>query len=143
MMIWKNSLRKEKRKLQANCLDALSRLPLNFNSVTAVIENKDMWRVFDRVICRLRAGEEVDTVSLKVALGAVTISSLYKSWQRPGVAANCTVAEFWNAVKVNDVFVVSVKDHKTGLMGPAKLILDHDIMAKIRLYRKHIRPAQV
>lgn len=53
-----------------------------------------MWRVFDRVVRRLREGEEVDTVQMKTALGAVTISALYKSWQQPGVAANCTDSEF-------------------------------------------------
>lgn len=41
MVTWKNSLRKEKRKLQANRLDALSRLPLDLNSVMEVVENKD------------------------------------------------------------------------------------------------------
>ena len=37
---WKLSLRKEKRKLQANRLDTLSRLPLDLNSVTKIVENK-------------------------------------------------------------------------------------------------------
>lgn len=68
-----------------------------------------MWRVFDCVIRKLRAGEEISNTDLKIALGAVTVSTLYKSWQRPGVAVNCTVSEFWNAVKVDNLFVVSVR----------------------------------
>ena len=49
-----------------------------------------MWKTFERVVrkCRME----------RCLLGAVTITSLYKSWQRPGVAANYTVNEFWQAV---------------------------------------------
>ena len=139
---WKATLQKQKRKLQANRLDALSRLPLDLNSVTQVVENSLMWRTFERVVRRSRSGEEVSAEELKVAMGAVTISSLYKSWQRPGVAANCTVEEFWQTVHEpqKEVYVVSVKVHKTGSLGSAKLILDPTMMAKIRAYIKHVHP---
>lgn len=48
--------------------------------------------VFERVVRKCRLGEDVSNMDLKVALGVVTISSIYKSWQRSGVASNCTVA---------------------------------------------------
>lgn len=42
---------------------------------------------------------------------------------------------------MDDLYIVSIKDHKTGSMGSAKLVLDTNMMARIRTYMKYIRPA--
>lgn len=74
-------------------------------------------------------------------MGAMAISVLYLNWQRPGVAMNITCKEMKEGVRVDeDHYVVSVQDHKTGSMGPAKLTLDANLLEKLRAYVRHIRP---
>ena len=36
--------------------------------------------------------------------------------------------------------IVSVKEHKTGAMGPAKVTIDNQLMHRINAYQTHIRP---
>lgn len=43
---WKGSLRKEKRKLVATRIDKLSNLPLTLKSVSSVVENQKMWKIY-------------------------------------------------------------------------------------------------
>lgn len=137
---WKSRLRKEKRKLAANRLDSLSKLPLNLGDVSAIVDNKTMWTKFNSSVQSAREGKSLNEAQLKLAMGAVAVSILYRSWQRPGVVSNLTISEFDGAVKEDDTFCISVKNHKTGSLGPARLLADHQTMSRMRQYLKHIRP---
>ena len=91
-----------------------------------------MWTKFNTTVRNVREGKDVSDSNLKLAMGAVALSILYKSWQRPGVVANLSVSEFEAAVKVEDTFCISVREHKTGLLGPARLLADLDTMTRMR-----------
>ncbi len=48
------------------------------------------------------------------------LSTLYESWQRPGAVINCTLHEFESGSLEDDVYVVSVVEHKAGISGTVK-----------------------
>ncbi len=65
----------------------------------------------------------IDDDELKFAMAAVMLSSLYESWQRPGAVCNCLLSEWQKGSLIDDNYVISVTEHKTGLGGTAKLVL--------------------
>ena len=80
---------------------------------------------------------------LKLAMGAVMVTTMLKSWQRPGAVANATVEEFQQAKEEDDNVIIRVVNHKTGIHGSAKLVfskLDYQCLQK---YFKYIRPILV
>ena len=85
---WKRQLRRQKKKLSLQRLDALSTSSLTLADVTKVVDNVKMWGRFDRAVTKARAGEDVE--DLKFAMGACSIALLYKNWQRQGVVMNAS-----------------------------------------------------
>ena len=133
---WKRQLRRQKKKLSLQQLDALSTSSLTLADVTKVVDNVKMWGRFDRAVKKARAGEDVE--DLKFAMGACAIAFLYKNWQRQGVVMN--MLEYQEGLIINKCLIVSVNEHKTGSLGPAKVTIDNQLMHRINAYQRHIRP---
>ena len=56
---------------------------------------------------------------LKLAMGAVMVTTMLKSWQKPGAVANATIVEFQQAKEKNDNVIIRVVNNKTGIHGSA------------------------
>ena len=67
-------------------------------------------------------------------MSAVMLSTQFNSWQRPGAVKNLTLSQFQSAVKVENVYISSVTEHKTGIGGAARLMFDRDLYAKVLRY---------
>ena len=52
---------------------------------------------------------------------------------RPGAVMNCTIEEYRRGKWINDTFVISVTEHKTGTIGTAKLLVEKHIFTKLQL----------
>lgn len=76
-------------------------------------------------------------------MGIVMVSVKLKSFSRPGAIANCTVDEYHRSVICEGSTVIKVYDHKTGKQGTAKITIDEQLMDRLRLYFRHIRPLLV
>ena len=132
---WKASLRKEKKRLNAIRLEQVSDSDISFDSIKAVVNNKNMWLKFNAVINKLKKGEEVGETLLKFSMASVMISILL--W--PGVVKNCTIEEFESAKLIDGMYIIKVKQHKTSVSGSAKLMFDEQMMGRLR-YFKYVRP---
>ena len=146
LLKWKSTLRKEKRKLQAKRLEALSNEPLSLEEVTQLVDSDTVWEDFDDICTRAKRGEPITTAALNRCSLLIAATILFKSWQRPGAIANCTFTELKAAKLVTEggrkVYIVSVHDHKTGRSGTAKLVLDGVDFNRLRQYILCIRPLQ-
>ncbi len=105
------------------------------------MDNPLMWREFQQVIDSIKSEKDVEPRQLELCTTAVATLLLCKSWQRPGAVCNLSVAEYKNARLVlgegpggTDVFVMSVREHKTGVKGPACLMLTSDDVPKLSAY---------
>ena len=128
-------LRKQKKKLAAHRLEKLSEESLNFDDVKNFVENKSMWARSDGVINELMDNEDVSDDDVKFVMACLMITVLFKLWQRPGAALNCTVEEFLNGTLSENIFVVSVREHKTGTYGCARLMFDSSLLKRTKLYQ--------
>ena len=78
---------------------------------------------------------------LELAMGAVMYMVMARSTSRPRAVANFTVGELERGkVQKNGCTVYSVKDHKTGTMGTAQLMLDVKDANTLRQYVSVVRP---
>ena len=59
---------------------------------------------------------------MKSAMSAVLVTAMLKSWQRPGVVTNATLEEYQRGGQEGELFIVQVANHKTEVLGSAKLI---------------------
>ena len=141
---WKYTLRKEKKKLANKRIEALSDNKLDLEIIQRFINDYSMWNRFDDIIERAKkVNVEISDDEKKFCLGAVVVTTLYESWQRPGAVSNCTLEEFQNGSDVDGVLIVLVTEHKTGVGGSAKLMFKKGLKNKVNDYLEYIRPRSV
>lgn len=136
-------MRKQKKMLARRRLEELSETNLDVELIKAVQSNVKMWEQFDEIVTSITSTMSTTERKLKFAMTAVLLSVLFGSWQRPGAVVNLKLHQFHNALKVDDVYVASVLDHKTGIGGAAKLMFDAKLYGRMNEYLKYIRPAIV
>ena len=74
-------------------------------------------------------------------MSSVALCLLFNSWARPGAVTNFKVSQHNTGVKVDDIMVMSVADHKTNLNhGSARLMIKPDLYKRLQDYVTHIRP---
>lgn len=81
-----------------------------------------MWSRFDTIITGIatsQPGSMTTQKDLKFCMSAVM--------QRPAAVKNLILCQFQKAVKVDNVHVASVMDHKTGVGGAARLMFNPDL----------------
>ena len=141
---WKATMRKEKTKKRAQRLEELSSQQVSIAEVTGILECKPMWTDFHECLRKSETGRTVSSKELKECTAAIAALLLFKSWQRPGAAANLTVHEYQERRTVlqgeEEVVVIRCKEHKTGMSGSAKLTLNSADLSKVEAYVTHIRP---
>ena len=105
-----------------------------------------MWKDCE-VIEQVKRGTDIQVQVLNRCSVVMATLLMYKSWQRPGAVCNCTLLEYQNAKLVlgegqrgEDVFVMSVREHKTWVKGAARLMLTSNDLPKLEGYVNHIRP---
>ena len=125
-------------------MDEFSSAPSSLNEVTQFIECHEMWREYAAVAKRIKDGQDVSTQDANFCSVAVGALLLYSSWQRPGAVEHCTLNEF-KARKTEkrqdgtETIVIAVKNHKTALKGPAKLVFGAVDLEKLLLYADVVR----
>ncbi len=81
---------------------------------------------------------------LTLTTAALAVLLTFKNWQRPGAAAHLKVAEVNEATKVDvqgqQLLVIKVKEHKTGMHGSAKLTLAKSDAKRLKRYQHYVRP---
>ena len=137
---WKYTLRKEKRKLAHERLETLSESKLDISIIKDFIDNTSMWERYDNIIKKSKHQRNITEEESKFCVSVLVVTTLYESWQRPGAVRNCTMAQFKAGVLVDDVFVVCVSDHKTGVGGTAKVIFPTPVKQRVLDYITYIRP---
>ncbi len=140
----KATLRPKKVAKRTQQLEALSSSPLSLDEVTAVIDNPELWAHFDCTVKQCKSGSVVANNDLALTTAAMLALLTFKNWQRAGAVVHMTAEEFHEArrepVEGEELLVVMVKAHKTGIKGSAKLTLaSGDAKCLVRYYR-HIRP---
>ena len=124
---WKLTLCKEKKVLNHKRLEKLSEKELD---VQKMKNFTNMWSRFDTIITGIatsQPGSMTTQKDLKFCMSAVMLSILFHSWQRPAAVKNLILCQFQKAVKVDNVHVASVTDHKTGVGGAARLMFNPDL----------------
>ena len=91
--------------------------------LTAVVRCEDMWEDFQKTVATSAQSRPSDS-DLKSATAAILAMLLFGSAQCPGAVLGATIDEYMAATQYEDVWVVSVKEHKTTKMGPARLTMD-------------------
>ena len=120
---WKTSLRKEKKKVDAQCLAKQSNDLPPLENLNTFLE-----------LSKIRAGREPTGEEIRFATAAVAIPALISSSKRSGVVENLTQVELGGS----KTYVVSVFEHKTGEKGPAEL--DREMYERATKYNDLIRP---
>ena len=59
---------------------------------------------------------------------------LFNNAQRPGAVMGDTLAEFDKVKVTQGVFVMSVKEHKTSTLGPARLTMTKEYYERVTKY---------
>ena len=145
---YKKTLRKSKQKRVEERLEHFSETPMSLSEVTAVVENESLWADFDNIIERAQKMENVSSAELNRCTLSVAALLLYKNWQRPGAVCNCTMEDLKNARVLlgegeEGLFQISVKEHKTSIKGPARLMLsprDRPKLTKVEVVRSLLDP---
>ena len=138
---WKYCLRKEKRKKAHERLELLSEQNFDLSAVKKFIGNETMWGKFDSVVRRSKKMQKINAEDNKFCLSAVMLSTLYESWSRPGAVINLKLIQFSSGSFTDDIYIVSVSEHKTGIGGTAKLMFKADLKIKVEEYINYIRPS--
>ncbi len=125
----------------------MSELEPSLQDVSAVVDCEGLWADFEITAEAVQAGEAVDDKGLVRATLAIASLLLYKSLARSGAVCNATVAEFKAAKLVrgegpggSDVYVFAVREHKTGVLGTAKMMMGEDDFGRVSAYLDVIRP---
>ncbi len=118
----KASMRPKKVKKREAKIEALSSTPLSLQEVSAVVECEEMWADFDCTVEEIKRGRTPTDKQMRLCSSALLALTTFKNWQRTGVAANMTCAEYLAAtpITVADdrvLTVIKVKEHKTGIRG--------------------------
>ena len=107
-----------------------------------------LWVKFNVTVGELEDDNTVTDSQLTQATLAVATVLLYKSLAQLGAVCNARLQEFGAAVKVSgegpeggDVYVFSVREHKTGLLGTAKFMLSEEDWERLCQYTLLVRPA--
>ena len=143
MRKWKYTLRKEKKKLAHKRLEELSdsKGKLDLSSIKKFINDKDIWEKFNGCITSRKKLKPLEPDDCKFCMAACMVATLYESWQRPSAVDSCTLEQYKRGTFVNEIYVVGVLDHKTGLGGSAKLTINRNLKDKIDDYVQYIRPS--
>lgn len=140
---WKTVLRREKKRLNMTRLERDSNQLPSFDTVSEVVDSKKLERTFNRIVEEKREGNEVGEEDLQLAMAAVAIPLMFQSSSRPGAVANMTIDEFERGSLADDLFIVSVAEHKAGIKGTAKLMFPPTLLERANQYLQYIRPALV
>ena len=140
---WKTVLRRSKKQLNMTRLERASNELPSFDIVSKVVDSKKLERVFGSIVEEVKAGREVEEEDLKLAMAAVAIPLMFQSSSRPGAVANMTMAEFERGSEAEDLYIVSVSEHKAGISGTAKLMFSPTLLDRAQQYLQYIRPALV
>ena len=140
---WKTTLRRQKKKRDAHRLEATSKILPSLDSINTIMESEDLKEIFDAIMHRAQKGESISEADLRLATGVVCVPVMLGSSSRPGAVANCTQSEFRQGSFVDGVYVVSVAEHKTGILGSARLVFDQDQYDRVNHYLEHVRPLMV
>ena len=139
--VWKASLGKGRREKAQRKLEQLSEGTHSLDDITEVVDNSRMWEHFDRILSMCQVGDPALTQpDLKLAMGAVLVTTLLKSFQRPGAVTNATLKEYRLSVKEGENRVIKVVNHKTSVHGSAKLLFDSKDWKRLFNYITYIRP---
>lgn len=138
---WKCTLRKQKKTLNHKRLEQLSETSsLDVSLIRDFQSNEKMWDEFDDILTSIITSKSTTHRKLKFAMTALLLSVLFGSWQRPGAVINLKLHQFQNAVKIDEVYVASVLEHKTGIGGAARLMFDERLHNRMMQYLKYVRP---
>lgn len=139
---WKNGLRNKKKKLAINRLEGLAELDYSLNDINKLIENKNMWSKYNMVVKMCKKGLPTSYNDLKFCVAVITVTMIYKSWARQGAVINCTISEYKKITyeSEDNVYIIQVKDHKTGVQGSANLMFEEVFKGHLDNYYQYIRP---
>ena len=133
---WKAKLRKRKTRKRAQRLEDLSATQLSIMELTQVLDCRAMGDDFHDILRRVETGRKVSNGELQRSTAAIAALLMFKSWQRPGAVANMTMSEFLHHHLVkegeDEVVVIRVKEHKTGMSGSAKVVLTSEDFSKVQ-----------
>ena len=137
---WKPAYRKLRKQADAPRLaEEAESANYNFQKIEKVLHNDQLWIDYFRIIHRSKHAAISDG-DIKMATAAVAVTFLYNSCQRPSAVAGLTLKELDERRPREDVWVLSVANHKTAMKGPAHLTLDQDGMDRVDAYVRHVRP---
>ena len=144
---YKRSIRKKKMKKNEERLAELSETPLELSEISKIVDCQPMLDDLHDLVRVAEVTGELDEEQLGRTTMILAALLLYKSWQRPGAVCNATLHEFRGASLVlgegaggKDVYVLSVREHKTGVKGAARLMLDASDWPQLKGYVEHVRP---
>lgn len=83
---------------------------------------------FNNIAVAVRRGDATSDVDAKFAMAAVCVPVMITSMARPGAVCNLTTCEFDKGREVDDLYVATVEEHKTGLQGPTKLLFNAQLL---------------
>lgn len=138
---WKHTLRKEKKQKSHERVEKLSESSkLDMERLRAFNKSEKMWTKFDSVLKTIEDGRIPSDADLKFCMSAVLLSSIFAAWQRPGAVKNLTLSQYNSGTMVDDVHVVTITEHKTGVGGVARLFFNNELKPKLDKYIQFVRP---
>lgn len=138
---WKYTLRREKKKKNHERVQMLAdSSKLDVDKLRKFVNNTRMWTKFNSIISQCKNKTIPSEDSLKFSVSAVTLVSLFGSWQRPGAVKNLTVSQYKSGTMLDGTYVVNITNHKTGVGGVANLMFKDEVKQRVDDYLEYIRP---
>ena len=128
VLAWKSSLRKQKTIRIEERKQEFHEKPSSLQEVTTFTGCQELWERYWSIVTDVRQGVKVSQVDANMCTVAISSLFLYHSCQRAGAVENCTMREYKarENVRASDGSmdtIISVKQHKTAIKGPASLVL--------------------
>ena len=119
---WKTTHRKRLNKANALLVEKQSETRILFDEATSCVRSEAAWNFFEEVVNKARVGC-ADSKDFDSATYFLAHAVMADTGARTGAVVNLRLAEWEDSRSVKGMTVITVHDHKTGLLGNAKLNL--------------------
>jgi hypothetical protein len=137
---WKTILRCEKKRINAHRLVQTSNTLPPLKTINSLTESEQLAVDFAEILLAVERGRRVVDEKLRYA---VAVPLAFASSTRPGAITNMTTTEYEKGRWVDDLYIVSVENHKTTVVGPCKVVFNAMLRERAERYRRILRPVIV
>ena len=139
--MWQKQIRRDRSRKRHQRKELNAEESLSVEEIEMAVRCPRIWQHYRKTVMSVLQCHDVMPRDLELAIGAVMYLVMATSTSRPGACANFTIDEY-NAGRTTEqgCLVCSVKEHKTGSMGSAKLTVGKEDIKALKDYVDYLRP---